>query len=94
MNPGEKWPFKLNVKVKSIEVEAMFARFTPLGLFATAALQKSSRTLKMIVTNPFLHIENAMRKCLKQIIYIRYIYILYIYIFLVACHFSKTARKP
>ena len=42
MNLGEKWPFKLNVKVKSIEVEDMFARFTPLGLFATAALQKLS----------------------------------------------------
>lgn len=53
MNLGEKWPFKLNVKVKSIEVEDMFARFTPLGLFATAALQKLSGTLKMIVINPF-----------------------------------------
>lgn len=46
VNLGEKWPCKLNVKVKSIEVEDMFARFTPLGLFATAALQKSSGTLK------------------------------------------------
>lgn len=74
VNLGEKWPFKLNVKVKSIEVEAMFARFTPLGLFATAALQKSFLDFKHDCHQPFFtHWKHCIRKCLKQIIYI-YIY--------------------